>query len=78
MLEQIKGEFSDSMYVVISVNDVCYFSQLSTVVYHVIKCGEVCGRFINFIDVSNNKSAAAIDDLFIKQLRELWGLNKLL
>ena len=80
MLEKIKTELNECMYVAIlldETSDVSCLSQLSTVIRYVDKSGTVNERFINFSDVSSNRCATAISDLSIKQLRELGCLDKL-
>ena len=80
MLEQIKSELKECMYVAIlldETSDVSCCSQLSTVFRYVNKDGEICERFIRFSDVSDDRSAGAISDLSLTQLSELGCLKKL-
>ena len=80
ILEKIKNELNECMYVAIlldETSDVSCFSQLSTVLRYVNKHGDVCERFIKFNDVSNDRCASAIADLSLAQLRELGCLEKL-
>ena len=79
MLEQIKSELKECMYVAIlldEASDVSCCSQLSTVFHYVNKHGEIYERFIRFSDVSDDRIAGAISDLSLTQLSELACLKK--
>jgi len=72
ILAQIKTEIHKCMYVSVlldETSDVSCYSQLSTVVRYVNSNGAVCESFIIFSDVSKDRSAAAISDLVVKELK---------
>ena len=73
ILAQIKTEIQKCMYVSVlldGTSDVNCYSQLSTVIRYVNSNGAFCGSFMRFSDVSKDRSAAAISDLVVKELKE--------
>lgn len=80
ILNKIKEELTESMFVAIlldETSDISCLSQLSIVVRYVNKEGEICERFLKFHDVSKDRSAQAICDLAVNHLHELGCLKKL-
>jgi len=81
ILAQIKTEIQKCMYVSVlldETSDFSCYSQLSTVIRYVNSNGAVCESFIRFSDVSKDRSAAALSDLVVKELKEFDCLNKLI
>ena len=72
IVAQIKTELQKCMYVSVlldKTSDVSCYSQLSTVIRYVNSNGAVCEGFIRFSDGSKDRSAAAISDLVVKELK---------
>ena len=72
IVAQIKTELQKCMYVSVlldETSDVSCYSQLSTVIRYVNSNGAVCEGFIRFSDGSKDRSAAAISDLVVKELK---------
>jgi len=81
ILAQIKTELQKCMYVSVllgETSDVSCYSQLPTVIRYVNSNGAVCESFVRFSDVSKDRSAAAISDLVVKELKEFDCPNKLI
>ena len=58
-------------------SDISCYSQLSTALRYVNSSGFLCERFIQFTDVSKNRSATAIYHLVMQQLTDLEYVQKL-
>ena len=68
------------MYIFIlldETSDISCYSQLSTALRYVNSSGSLCEKFVQFFDVSKDRSAAAISHLVMKQLANLEYVQKL-
>nr|CAH7743193.1 unnamed protein product [Callosobruchus chinensis] len=81
MINEIKSEIADARFIAVILDestDISNQSQLSVVFRYVCPDGDVCERFLKFLNVSEDRSAGTLSECLFGVLREFQCANKLI